>query len=88
MKKRFTEEQIVGILKEADKSQQTIGQLCRAKGISEPTFYHWRKKYGGLEVSDARRLRELEAENSRLKRLVANRDLEIDAMKELLAKKW
>jgi putative transposase len=62
--------------------------VCRAHSISENTFYKWRQKYGGLEVSEARRLRELEKENARLKRLLAERDIEIDAMKEVLAKKW
>lgn len=88
MKRRFTEEQIVAILNEADLGKMTIGQLCRAKGISEPTYYHWRKKYAGLEISDVRRLRELTTENARLKRMLAERDLEIDAMKELVKKKW
>ncbi|MCA1617214.1 MAG: transposase, partial [Acidobacteria bacterium] len=67
---------------------QTIGAVCRAHSISENTFYKWRQKYGGLEVADVRRLRELEKENARLKRLLAERDIEIDAMKEVLAKKW
>jgi putative transposase len=85
---KFSEEQIIAILREAEKGQQTIGAVCRAHSISENTFYKWRQKYGGLEVSEARRLRELEKENARLKRLLAERDIEIDAMKEVLAKKW
>lgn len=84
--KRFSEEQIVGILKEAEASQGTIGDLCRKHGISEFTFYRWRRKYGGLSISEARRLRELEKENTRLKTIVANRDLEIEAMKDLIRK--
>lgn len=84
---RFSEEQIIKILREAEKSEQTISALCRAHSISENTFYKWRQKYGGLEVADARRLRELERENWRLKRLLAERDIEIDAMREVLAKK-
>jgi putative transposase len=85
---KFSEEQIIGILREAEKGAQTISAVCRAHGISENTFYKWRQKYGGMEVADARRLRELEKENARLKRLLAERDIEIDAMKEVLAKKW
>ena len=85
---KFTEEQIISILREAEKGDQTIGAVCRAHSISENTFYKWRQKYGGMEVADARRLRELEKENARLKRLLAERDIEIDAMKEVLAKKW
>lgn len=86
--KRFSAEQIITILREAERGERTIGEICRAHGVSEQSFYRWRQKYGGLEVSEARRLRELEAGNARLKRLLANRDLEIDALKELLAKKW
>ena len=85
---KFTEEQIISILREAEKGERTIGAVCRAHSISENTFYKWRQKYGGIEVSEARRLRELERENARLKRLLAERDIEIDAMKEVLAKKW
>ena len=85
---KFSEEQIIGILREADKGERTISAICRAHSISENTFYKWRQKYGGLEVTDARRLRELEKENARLKRLLAESAIEIDAMKEVLAKKW
>jgi putative transposase len=87
MKSRFSEEQIIKILREAEKGQQTIGVVCRAHGISENTFYKWRQKYGGLEIADARRLRDLERENMRLKRLLAERMIEIDALREVLAKK-
>ena len=85
---RFTEEQIISILREAERGEQTISAVCRSHSIAETTFYKWRQKYGGMEVPDARRLRELEKENSRLKRLLAERDIEIDAMKEVIAKKW
>src|SRR2546423_3862760 len=85
---KFSEEQIISILREAEKGEQTISAVCRAHSISENTFYKWRQKYGGIEVADVRRLRELEKENARLKRLLAERDIEIDAMKEVLAKKW
>ena len=87
-RKRFSEEQIIRILQQAGEGGQSIGDVCRAHGVSENTFYRWRRKFGGLSVPEARRLRELEKENSRLKRIVAERDLEIDAMKELLSKKW
>jgi putative transposase len=87
-KTRFTEEQIVRILKESETGGQTIGELCRKHGVTEQTFYRWRQKYGGLSIPELRKLREYEKENARLKRLVAERDLEIDAMKALLEKKW
>ncbi len=87
-RKRFREEQIVKILKEAEAGTETIGDLCRKYGISEFTFYRWRRRFQGLSVSEAKRLRELEKENARLKNIVAHRDLEIEAMKELLRKNW
>ena len=86
-KKRFSEEQIVGVLREAASGGKTIGEVCRRHGISEPTFYAWRRKYESMTESEVRRLRELEKENGRLKRLLAERDLEVDAMRELLSKK-
>ena len=85
---RFSEERIIGILKEADCKTSTIGELCRKHGVSEQTFYRWRRKYGGLSVSDARLLKDLKKENSRLKRLLAERDVEIDVMKDLLSKNF
>jgi putative transposase len=85
---KFTEEQIIAILRQAATGAQTIGVVCREHSIAENTFYKWRQKYGGMEVSEARRLRELEKENARLKRLLAERCIEIDAMKEVIAKKW
>ena len=86
-KKRFTEERIVSILREASVGVKTIGELCRAHGISQPTFYVWRRKFGSLQESDVKRLRELEKENGRLKRLLAERMVEIDIMKEFVKKK-
>ena len=86
--KRLTEEQIVGILREGQQGDKTIGVVCRSHGICDHTFYRWRRKYGDMGLPEMHRLRELERENSQLKRLVAERDLEIDAMKALLAKKW
>ena len=86
-KSRFSEEQIVGVLKEAE-AGVPVKDLCRRMGISDATFYHWKAKYGGLEVSEARRLRQLEEENSRLKRIVAHQALDIDALKVVLSKKW
>jgi putative transposase len=87
MKKRFTEEQIVSILREAESGHKTVAELARHHGVSEPTFYSWRRKYGGMEQAEVRRLRELEKDNARLKRLLAERDLEIDVIKEFLKKK-
>ena len=84
----FSQEKIIGILKEAECKTGTIGELCRRHGISEQTFYRWRSKYGGLSVSEARRLKGLEKENFRLKRLLAERDVEIDVMKDQLSKNW
>ncbi len=85
---KFTDEQIVKILREAESGEQTIAAVCRAHGVHETTFYKWRRRFGGMEASDAKRLRELESENARLKRLLADRCMEVDAIKELLAKKW
>ena len=84
MKKRFSEEQIVRLLRQAEAANQTVAEVCKAQGISEQTWYRWKKKFGQMEVPDVRRLRELEKENVRLKRLVAERDLEIDALQEVL----
>ncbi len=83
-KKRFSEEQIVRILREAEKAQNTVAEVCKQHGISEQTYYRWKSKYGQMDIPDVRRLRELEKENVRLKRMVAERDLEIDAMQEVL----
>jgi putative transposase len=86
-KKRYTAEQIVRILQEAEKSETTIGDLCQRYEVSEATYYRWRRVYGDMKVPEIRRLRDLEQENGRLKRIVADRDLEIEAMKEVLSKK-
>ena len=83
---RFSQEQIVGILKEAEAGGTKIAELCRRHGISDATFYNWRSKYGGLEVSELRRLRQLEDENRRLKSIVADQALDIRALKDVLAK--
>jgi putative transposase len=83
---RFTESQIVGILKEAD-SGVKVRDICRKHGISDGTYYTWKSKYGGLEMSDVRRMRELEAENSNLKRLYADVSLENQSLKDLISKK-
>lgn len=84
---QFSQEQIIGMLQLAERGEQTVGAICRAHGITETTFYRWRKKYSDLTVAEATRLRELERENVRLTRLLAERDLELDATKELLTKK-
>ena len=83
---RFSETQIVGILKEAD-AGMPVKEICRKYGIADQTYYNWKKKYGGLEVSEVRRLRELEAENAKLKRMYAELSLENDALKDLISKK-
>lgn len=87
VKKRFSEEQIVGFLKEADKGVG-IKDLCRKHGFSEASYYLWRSKCGGLEVSDVKRLKALESENARLKKLLAEAMLENEVTKEALRKKW
>ena len=86
-KQRFGEEQIIGVLKEADAGAKTQ-DLCRKHGISEATFYNWKAKYGGLTVSEARRLKALEQENAKLKRLLAEAELDKAALKDLLNRKW
>jgi len=86
-KSRFTQEQILGVLKEHEAGAGTAA-LCRQHGISEQTFYRWRSKYGGLQVNEARRLKALEEENARLKRLVAEQALDNQALKELLRKNF
>jgi putative transposase len=85
---QFTDEQIVAVLQEAAKGEKPIIDLCKEKGISEATFYAWRRKFGGMQVKEAQRLRELEKENARLKKLLAERDLEIDCLKEVTSKNW
>jgi len=83
---RFSEEQIIAILKEAEAGGTKIAELCRCHGISDATFYNWRSKYGGLEVSELRRWRQLEEENRRLKTIVADQALDLRALKDVLAK--
>ena len=85
-KSRFTDEQVVGIVREADRDP--IAEVAKRHGISEQTIYTWRKRFGELRTEDVRRLRQLESENARLKKLVAERDLEIEVMKEVAAKNW
>jgi putative transposase len=81
---RFTEAQIVGILQEADANGVAVKDVCNRHGVCEQTFYRWRRRYGSMQVDEVRRLRELEAENARLKRLLAESALEIDAIREVL----
>ena len=87
-KSRFTDEQIVAIVREGAKGENPITEIGRQNGISEATFYAWRKKFGGLQTRDVQRLKKLEKENARLKRLLAERVLENDVMKEALSKNW
>jgi putative transposase len=86
-KQRFTEEQIIGVLREQEAGAK-VADLCRKHGISEATFYNWKAKYGGMDVSEAKRLKALEEENAKLKRLLAEQMLDVAALRELLAKKW
>ena len=87
MKQRFTEEQIIKAIKEHEAGVK-VPDLCRRLNISTGTFYNWRSKYAGMEASEAKRLRELESENSKLKKLLADKLLEVEAMKDVLSKKW
>ena len=85
-KARFSEEQMVAILREADR--EPVAAVAKRHGVSEQAIYTWRKRFGGFEANDVRRLKQLEIENARLKKLVAERDLEIEVMKEVAAKNW
>lgn len=84
---RYSEEQIIRILKDVEAGTR-VAEVCRKYGLSEQTVYRWRSKYGGLETSELQRLRELETENARLKKIVAQQVLDIDALKDLVSKKW
>jgi len=86
-KSRFTEEQIIGVLKEQETTGKT-DEICRRLGISKSTFHAWKKKFGGMTIEEARRLKQLEDENRRLKHIVADQALEIHAIKAVLSKKW
>ena len=86
-RKRFSEEQIIGVLREQEAGTK-VADLCRKHGVSEATFYNWKAKYGGMDVSDAKRLKALEDENAKLKKLLADQMLEASALRELLSKKW
>ena len=85
--KRFTEEQIIGVLRESEAGAETK-DLCRRHGISEQSFYRWKAKYGGMDVPEAKRLKQLEEENGKLKKLLAEAMLDASALRELLSKKW
>ena len=87
MKKRFTEEQIIGVLKEADAGAKVV-ELCRKYGIGDATYYNWKAKFGGMTVSDVQRLKVLETENAKLKRLLAESMLDNAALKDVLGRKW
>ena len=85
-KSRFSEEKMVSILREADR--EPVGEVAKRHGVSEQAIYNWRRHFGSMDTADVKKLRELEQENARLKKLLADRDLEIDVMKEIAAKKW
>ena len=87
MKKRFSEEQIIGFLKEADRGMPVV-ELCRKHGFSDASYYKWKAKFVGMEVSDAKRLRALEEENNKLKRLLADALLDNAALKDVVSRKW
>ena len=87
MKNRFTEEQIIGVLKEAEAGMK-VADLCRKHGISDATYYNWKAKFGGMTVSEAQRLKALESENSKLKRLLAESLLDNAALKDVVGRKW
>ena len=87
MKKRYSEEQIIKAIKQHEAGAK-VPDICRELGISEGTFYNWRSKYAGMEVNEAKRMKELESENSKLKKLLAEKLLEVAAMKDVLSKKW
>ena len=87
MKKRYTDEQIIKAIKKHEAGTK-VEYICRDLVISNGTFYHWRSKFAGMEVNEAKRLRELETENNKLKRLLADKMLEVEAMKDVLSKKW
>ena len=87
MKRRYTEEQIIAVLREQE-SGAAVKEIIRRHGISEQTFYRWKSKYGGLEVSDVRRLKELEAENAKLKKLLAEAHLDNAELKDVVSRKW
>ncbi|MBB3048805.1 putative transposase [Litorivivens lipolytica] len=87
MKKRYSDEQIIKAIKEHEAGAK-VEDICRNLGISNGTFYYWRSKFAGMEVNEAKRLRELESENSKLKKLLADKLLEVEAMKDVLSKKW
>jgi len=87
MKKRYSDEQIIKAIKEHEAGAK-VDDICRSLGISIGTFYNWRSKFAGMEVNEAKKLRELETENNKLKRLLADKLLEVEAMKDVLSKKW
>ena len=86
-KSRFTEEQIIATLQEVEQGRK-VAEVCRDRGIAPDTYYRWRRKYGGMEVADARRLKQVEDENRRLKKLVADLTLDKEALKDALGRKW
>ena len=87
MKGRFSEEQIIGLLKQQE-SGATVAQLCRDNNVSQATYYKWKAKFGGMNVSEAKRLKQLEEQNAKLKRIVADQALDLVALKDLLSKNW
>jgi putative transposase len=85
---KFSQEQIVQILREAEKPGADVKSICRTHGVSGPTFYRWKKAYGGLSVDQGKRLKQLEQENARMRKLIVDRDLELEVAREIIKKNW
>lgn len=87
-RRRYTDEQIVEFMRKIERSELTVAEACREAGVAQQSYYRWRRKFGDMSISEVRRLRQLERENARLKRLLAERDLELDVMRDAMGKDW